>query len=119
MKVDKDILARQIGGKVAYYRKLREISQVQLAEKVMVNSSVISRLERGKYGENISVGFLMDIADALDIDYLLLLTFDEAEKRIWWGEAKNSLSHSDTATPKNRLLPGLEAKGGNPHGQNN
>lgn len=119
MKVDKDIVVRQIGGKIAYYRKLRGLSQVQLAEKVMVSSSVISRLERGKYSENIAIGLLMDIADALDIDYLLLLTFDEAEKRIWWGNTKAQGQHHDSPLSGNHPLPHQEYKGGNTHGKDN
>ena len=40
---------KQIGNKVAYYRKLRNLTQDQLADRVSISVSSISKLERGKY----------------------------------------------------------------------
>ena len=38
---------RQIGLKIAYYRKLRGLTQEQLAEKVGISSSFMGHIERG------------------------------------------------------------------------
>ena len=56
-KVDtrKQILFKQIGAKIAYYRTLRDISQEELAQKAHVSQSALSRIERGKYNDNVSV----------------------------------------------------------------
>lgn len=115
MKAAKNVVIRQIGGKVAYYRKLRGLTQTQLADKVKVSLSVISRLERGKYRENISLGLLMDVANALDIDYMLLLTFADSEKRILWGNAQYQLRNNKAAPAAGHETE--ENKGGNEDGK--
>ena len=47
MDIKKDIIFRQIGAKVAYYRSLRNLTQIQLANLVNISESTLSRLERG------------------------------------------------------------------------
>ena len=71
---------KQIGNKVAYYRKLRNLTQDQLAGRVTISVSSISKLERGKYNNNIPLSMLIMIAEGLRIDVSLLVTFDEREK---------------------------------------
>ena len=85
-KVDtrKQILFKQIGAKIAYYRTLRDISQEELAQKAHVSQSALSRIERGKYNDNVSVSLLIDIADGLQVDLALLVTFNELERQMWW-----------------------------------
>lgn len=80
----KEILVRQIGAKIAYYRTLRDMSQKELARKANISTSSLSKIERGKYNDNISVSLLMDIADGLQIDLTLLVTFSDLEKNMWW-----------------------------------
>ena len=80
------IILRQIGAKIAYYRALRCMRQDELAQKIHSDKSVISRIERGKYHSSISVNILIGIADALQIEPALLLTFTELEKRLWWED---------------------------------
>ena len=80
----KEILVRQIGAKIAYYRTLRDMSQKELARKASISTSSLSKIERGKYNDNISVSLLMDIADGLQIDLTLLVTFSDLEKNMWW-----------------------------------
>lgn len=81
-EIHKQIILKQLGAKIAYYRTLRELNQEGLANRISVSKSVISKIERGRY--NIAVTTLLDIADALNIEACLLLTFDAAEKSIWW-----------------------------------
>ena len=73
---------KQIGNKVAYYRKLRNLTQDQLADRVSISVSSISKLERGKYNNNIPLSMLIMIAEGLKIDVSLLVTFDEREKLV-------------------------------------
>ncbi len=75
------LLLRQIGGKVAYYRKLRNLTQAELAGRVSVSTSVISRLERGRYSENLPLGLLLNIAGVLDIPLSFLLAVEDEQKR--------------------------------------
>ena len=83
MGIRRDIFYRQIGAKIAYYRTLYGMEQSQLAEKIHISQSTLSRIERGKYGENISIAMLLDIAEGLDIDPSLLTTFTGMEKDMW------------------------------------
>ena len=71
---------KQIVNKVAYYRKLRNLTQDQLADRVSISVSSISKLERGKYNNNIPLSMLIMIAEGLRIDVSMLVTFDEREK---------------------------------------
>ena len=89
MDVRKAIIFKQIGAKIAYYRTLRGFHQVDLANKIGVSKSVLSHIERGKYNDNISVSLLLDIADGLQIDMAMLVTFNEQEKQMWWNELKD------------------------------
>lgn len=84
MDVLKKILLRQIGAKIAYYRTLRGLKQEELAKMAHVSQSVLSRIESGKYNETLSVPTLFDIADGLQIDMSLLVSFNEVEKQMWW-----------------------------------
>ena len=71
---------KQIVNKVAYYRKLRNLTQDQLADRVSISVSSISKLERGKYNNNIPLSMLIMIAEGLRIDVSMLVSFDEREK---------------------------------------
>ena len=84
MDVQQEIIFRQIGAKVAYYRTLRGITQEKLAEKMGLHKSVISRIERGKYHNDLSLATLLKIAEKLQIDPSLFLSFNDLEKKLWW-----------------------------------
>jgi transcriptional regulator with XRE-family HTH domain len=77
---------KQIGRKVAYYRQLRDLTQEQLAQRIHISASSISRIERGKYNNNIPLSMLMEIAEGLQIELSMLVTFDEQEKKIHWNK---------------------------------
>ena len=80
----KEILFRQIGAKIAYYRTLRDMSQKELAKRANMSTSSLSKIERGRYNDNVSVSLLFDIADGLQIDITMLVTFSDMEKSMWW-----------------------------------
>ena len=52
MDVRKAIIFKQIGAKIAYYGTLSGLHQVDLANKIGVSKSVLSRIERGNYNDN-------------------------------------------------------------------
>ena len=86
MDISKKILFKQIGAKIAYYRTLRNMTQSDLAKRTNISRSALSRIECGKYNDNVSVSLLFDIAEGLRIDTALLMTFNETEKQMWWQE---------------------------------
>lgn len=86
MEINKRIVFRQIGAKVAYYRSLRNMTQYGLANQIYVSESTLGRLERGQYNANVSVSILLDIAEVLKIDISELVTFSEQERKLWGEE---------------------------------
>ena len=65
----KDIYADkylQLGLKIAYYRKLRGLTQEMLAEQIGVSAAFIGHVEAPNINKAISLDTLFDIAAALD-----------------------------------------------------
>ena len=68
---------RQIGLKIAYYRKLRGLTQEELAEQVGVTPAFICHLEAPNISKALSLDTLFDIAAALDVPPYKFLYFDD------------------------------------------
>lgn len=98
MTVQREIIFRQIGAKIAYYRTLRGITQEKLAIRMGIHKSVISRIERGNYHKDLSLGTLLDVADKLRIDPALFLTFNDLERQLWWEPLDCEDTKDDDAT---------------------
>ena len=60
---------KNIGLKIAYYRKKRGYTQAELAERI----AYLGQIERGNRGNSFSLETLYQIADALKIDVNLLI----------------------------------------------
>ena len=58
---------RMIGLKISYYRKLRGLTQEQLAEKIDKNLAFIGAVEAPNVNRTVSLDTLFDIAEALDV----------------------------------------------------
>lgn len=63
---------RQIGLKIAYYRKRKALKQMEVAEKAGISCSYLSKIETGKVRYSLAV--LIQIAKALEMDLGELLT---------------------------------------------
>gem|GEM_PF-1222499 len=70
---------KQIGRKIAYYRRLRNLTQEALAKKINISTSYLSKIECGNYPKSVSLSVLMSIAEGLDIELYLLVKFDEKD----------------------------------------
>lgn len=68
---------RQIGLKIAYYRKLRGLTQEQLAEKLELSPEFIGHVEAPNVNKAVSLDTLFDVAAALDVPPYRFLQFDE------------------------------------------
>ena len=64
-----------IGLNIAYYRKLKGLSQMQLAEKANISRTHISNIEAPNMPTSISLETLFDIAEILDVPAAYLLSF--------------------------------------------
>lgn len=68
---------RMIGLKISYYRKLRGLTQEQLAEKIDKNLAFIGAVEAPNVNRTVSLDTLFDIAFALDVPAYKFLAEDE------------------------------------------
>lgn len=68
---------RQLGLTIAYYRKLKGLTQMQLAEAVNLSRTHISTLEAPNMPTSISLDKLMDIADTLEVPVKCFFEFRE------------------------------------------
>ena len=67
---------RKIGLKISYYRKLKGLTQEQLAEEIDKNLAFIGAVEAPNVNRTVSLDTLFDIAFALDIPPYKLLQDD-------------------------------------------
>lgn len=68
---------RQIGLKIAYYRKLRGLTQEDLAEQVGVTPAFIGHLEAPNISKALSLDTLFDIAAVLEVPPHKFLCFED------------------------------------------
>lgn len=68
---------RRIGLKISYYRKLRGLTQEELAEKVDRSPAFIGHLEAPNINKGLSLDTLFDIATVLNVPAYKFLTFDD------------------------------------------
>lgn len=68
---------RQIGLKIAYYRKLRGLTQEELAERVGLTPAFIGHLEAPNIIKALSLDTLFDISAVLEVSPHKFLMFEE------------------------------------------
>ena len=66
----------QLGLKIAYYRKLRGLTQEQLAERIDRTPAFIGHVEAPNINKAVSLDTLFDIAHTLDVPIYKFLMFD-------------------------------------------
>ena len=77
MKNEHEQKYRQIGLKISYYRKLRGLTQEQLAEKIDKEPAFIGHVEAPNVSKAVSLDTLFDIADVLEVPAHKFLLFDD------------------------------------------
>jgi len=80
MKLANKERIRQIGLNVSYYRRYRQITQTELAQKVNISSCYLSQIERGLVKNAASLPVLLSLADALHIEVAELFQFKDLPK---------------------------------------
>ena len=68
---------RQIGLKLAYYRRLRGFTQEQLAERIDRSPAYIGHVEAPNILKAVSLDTLFDIATVLEVPPYKFLLFEE------------------------------------------
>lgn len=77
MKMEYKAEYKKLGLKIAYYRRLKGITQEQLAEMVNKNATFIGHVESPNVEKTVSLDTLFDIAKALDIPAYKLIDFTD------------------------------------------
>lgn len=67
---------KMIGLNISYYRKLKGITQLQLAEQINISRTHMSNIEAPNMPTSISLDTLFDIADTLEVPVASLLDFN-------------------------------------------
>lgn len=81
MERTEDCLAeiRYIGLRIAYFRKLRNLTQAELAYKVCINKNYLSHIESGSANKVISLPLLLRISKALEVELGLLVDLSDLD----------------------------------------
>lgn len=68
---------RQLGLKIAYYRKLRGLTQEELAERIERTPAFIGHVEAPNINKAVSLDTLFAIAEVLEVPAYKFLIFEE------------------------------------------
>jgi len=68
---------KKLGLKISYYRKLKGITQEQLADRLGMNTAFIGQVEAPNMNKAISMDTLFDISDILDVPPFKFLNFED------------------------------------------
>ena len=68
---------KYIGLRIAYFRKMRNFTQAELADKVHINKNYLSHIESGSANKVISLPLLIDLSKALDIELSVLVDLND------------------------------------------
>ena len=68
---------RQVGLNINYYRRFRDLTQMELADQVHISSCYMSQIERGLVKNAVSLPVLINIADVLHVEVSELFKFRE------------------------------------------
>ena len=93
MKEDFRDEMRCIGMRIAGFRKLRKLTQEQLADKLNINKNYLSQIETASGNKNISLPMLIRISRALDVELALLTDIDgvyKSDLKSFWSDMKES-----------------------------
>ena len=61
-----------IGLRIAYFRKLKNITQAELAEELSINKNYLSHIESGSANKAVSLPLLIRISKALEVELSLI-----------------------------------------------
>lgn len=66
-----------IGLRISYFRRLKNMTQVELADKLHINKNYLSHIESGSANKTVSLPLLIKIARALDVELSVLVDMND------------------------------------------
>ena len=79
--------------RIAGFRKLRNMTQAELADKLNINKNYLSQIETGSRNKTISLPMLIRISRALDVELALLTDIDgiyKSDLKNFWSDMKET-----------------------------
>lgn len=70
-----------IGLRIAYFRKLNNLTQGELAERLHINKNYLSHIESGSANKTVSLPLLIKISRALDVELAILVDLDDMHNK--------------------------------------
>ena len=80
LKMEHSERYRKPGLRIAYFRKMKGLTQEQLAEKLGKSAGYIGAVEATNVDRAISLDFLFDLSDLLGVPAYRFLQFDDGEE---------------------------------------
>ena len=72
---------KYIGLRISYFRKMRDMTQAELAEKIFINKNYLSHIESGSADKVISLPLLISIAKVLGVELATLVDENDFERK--------------------------------------
>lgn len=69
-----------IGLRIAYFRKLKNVTQAELAERLCINKNYLSQIESGSANKAVSLPLLIRISKTLDVELSLLTDLSDLQE---------------------------------------
>lgn len=70
-----------IGLRIAYFRRLNNLTQGELAERLHINKNYLSHIESGSANKTVSLPLLIKISRALDVELAILVDLDDMHNK--------------------------------------
>ncbi|MBR1646631.1 MAG: helix-turn-helix domain-containing protein [Selenomonadaceae bacterium] len=93
MKEDFSAELRCIGARIVGFRKLRNMTQAELADKLDINKNYLSQIENASGNKTVSLPMLIKISRALDVELALLTDIDgvyKSDLKNFWSDMKET-----------------------------
>ncbi len=82
-----------IGLRIAYFRKLKNMTQVELADRLHINKNYLSHIESGSANKAVSLPLLIKIARALEVELSVLVDMNDMHNKNF-SEVVNDMRHT-------------------------
>ncbi|MGE5472851.1 MAG: helix-turn-helix domain-containing protein [Ignavibacteriales bacterium] len=73
---------KEIGQLIQYYRKQKGLTQEDLADKISISKSYLTKIEAPNCDKSFSLEVLFEIADALEISIIKLIDINATKKDV-------------------------------------
>ncbi len=95
MKEDCREEMRCIGMRIAGFRKIRNLTQAELADKLFISKKYLSHIESASANKTISLPLLIRISRVLDVELALLTDIDgvyKSDLKNFWSDMKDTFA---------------------------